>query len=187
VTGLIAEIEAMKRRAETAVRPSAAPVAGPASARETTSAMKAGAIPARGWKNAGQTTPEAAFETALWASAGGDVDALTGLISLDAGARTKAQEIFARLPASLQQEMVTPERLVALLTARDVPLGSAQILGQYETPLETKLSAQLLDPEGNSKEVLFSLRQENEHWRLVVPGSAVEKYAAWLQTPAPTK
>lgn len=179
VAGLLSEVEAMKRRAGEATRASASPRA----TAEATHSMQESAVPTGSWRNAGDATPAAAFETALWASAAGEVESLAGLLALDADARTRAESIWARLPAGMRAELGTPERLVALMTARDVPLGSAQIVGQYPTPTETKLVAQLLDPDGKPKQVLISLRAEGDKWRLVVPGSIVERYSALLQTP----
>ena len=135
------------------------------------------------WKNLGAATPAAAFETALWASAGGDIDALAGLLALEPDARAEATALFAQLPEKLRQEFVSPERLVAVLTAKDVPLGSATILGQYPSAADTKISAQIFDAEGKHKVSLFSLRAEGDRWRLVVPGNAVRRYAAWLHAP----
>lgn len=135
------------------------------------------------WQNAGRATPEASLETALWAAANGDIDTLTGLLVFDAEARNEATLLFAQLPATLRQEFVSPERLVAVLAAKDVPLGSAAILNQYPTPTETKLSVQVFDAEGKHKMALLSLRPDDAGWRFVVPVNAVKRYATWLQSP----
>jgi hypothetical protein len=177
---LVTEIEAIKRRADATPRHATRPAlaVGPDA---TASSLGEKAVPAHLWKNTGQATPAAAFETALWAAAGGDVDALSGLLWFDARAQASAEKIFATLPAGLQQELRTPDRLIALLTAKDVPLGSAQILVQYPTAEGTKIVAQLIDSAGKAKESLFALRNEGTTWRLVVPADAVERYAVWLQ------
>jgi hypothetical protein len=178
VSSLVAEIEAVKRRAETTTRSASLPAP-----EVTASSLEEKVVPARLWQRAGQATPAATFETALWAAAGGDVDTLAGLLAFDAGTRTKAEEIFATLPAGLQQELGSAERLVALLTAKDVPLGSAQILIQYPASTDMKMAAELIDPAGKAKELLLTLRKDDAAWRLVVPVGAIERYAAWLQAP----
>jgi len=177
---LQAELDSLRRRASESAaarrteRPERAPPTPPLSGNVLAHQL---------WQNLGAATPAAALETALWASAGGDIDALAGLLALDPAARTEAAALFAQLPANLRQEFVSPERLVAVLTAKDVPLGSATILGQYPSPTDTKVSAQIFDAEGNQKISLFSLRLEGDRWQLVVPGNAVKRYAAWLQAP----
>lgn len=137
------------------------------------------------WQNAGRATPEASLETALWAAANGDIDTLTGLLVFDAEARNEATALFAQLPANLRQEFVSPERLVAVLAAKDVPLGSAALLNQHPTPTETKLSVQVLDAEGKHKLALLSVRPDDGGWRFVVPTNAVKRYGAWLRAPVP--
>jgi hypothetical protein len=188
VSGLRAELDNLKRRAE-----AAAPVAAAAkmAAPVVESPLTQGAVPAAEWRNAGAATPAAAFETVLWSSAGGDLDTLGGLLTFDASTRAKAQSIFAWLPANLQRELATPERLMALLTAKDVPLGSAQITATYPLESETKLVTQLYNssaPADSSlvaKSAMFVLRPDGDRWLLVVPGRVVDRYAAWLQTPPP--
>ncbi len=136
------------------------------------------------WKNAGRATPEAVFETGLWAAVNGDIDTLTGLLVFDADARTEAAALYARLPEPLRQEFVSPERLIAVLAAKDVPLGSATILNQFPAPNETKVSAQIFDAAGQPRMALLSLRPDAAGWRFVVPANAVKRYAAWLRPPA---
>jgi len=135
------------------------------------------------WQNAGRATPEASLQTALWAAANGDIDTLTGLLVFDAEAHHEATELFSQLPTNLRQEFVSPERLVAALAAKDVPLGTAALLNQYPSPTETKLSVQIFDAEGNHKRALLSVRPDEAGWRFVVPVNAVKRYADWLHAP----
>ena len=183
VAQLRKEIEAMQRRVEAVAR--AAPVRSAAVAEPAQAApsIKEASIAFHLWRNAGQATSDAAFETALWAAAGGEIEALADVLALDSDARGAAVAMFARLPDAMRKELATPERLIALLTAKDVPLGSAQIVGQFPTPVDTKVAAQLIDAEGKWKPALFSMRVDGEKWRLVVPVTVVERYAAWLHAP----
>ncbi len=181
VSSLLREIESMRRRADVIARN------GSATAENAIKhSLTDGPVPARFWRKAGQATPAAAFETALWAGAGGNVESLAGLLIFDPVAQTKANAIFAALPAAMQQELSTPDRLIALLVAKDVPLGSAEILTQAtpaDPSADTKLAAKLTDADGKSKEVHLSLRATDGSWRFVVPPDAVEKYAAQLRKP----
>jgi hypothetical protein len=187
VSSLLSEIESMRRRADEAVRLAAARHGSASAKSDVEYSLADGPVPARFWNQAGQATPAAAFETALWAGAGGNVESLAGLLVFDPKAKFKADAIFAALPQAMQQELATPERLIALLVAKDVPLGSAEILTQA-TPADplndTRMAVKLTDAGGKSKEVHLSLRATDGTWRFVVPPDAVEKYAAQLRAPA---
>jgi hypothetical protein len=139
-------------------------------------------VPADQWRNAGQGTAPATLETALWAAAAGDVEALSGLLSIDPVVRTKVNAMLLRLPASLRQDYGTPERLIALLAARDVPMGAAQIRDFRVSDVKgTQLLAVLRDAENNYRSANLTLRQEGEAWKIVVPESAVDRYEMMLK------
>lgn len=175
-TSLAGEIATLRNRLE-AKKPAAA---SPPPAR--TRSLKEAPLTLGEWRNLGQENPAAAFETVLWAAASGEVKELAAGLEMDDATRGKAAAIFNRLPPALQREVGSPEQLVALLTARDVPLGSAWILGQFDMrPKETRVVAQLADPEGNKRDLLFTLREREGRWRLVVPPQVMTKYAAFLQ------
>ncbi|MFA6134871.1 MAG: hypothetical protein WC869_12720 [Phycisphaerae bacterium] len=171
------QLATMHRREEASTRAAAA------DARTAVPSLKGNSLAFQLWQNAGQASPDAAFQTTLWAAAAGDLDSLAGLLEFDAAARSAAAAAFDRLPGAVQNELGTPERLIALLTAMDVPLGRAAILREFPTPTDTKVAAQLIDAEGKSKTAVFSLRTDGDRWRLVVPAEVVKKYAGWLQAP----
>ena len=183
LSALLVEIEGMKRRAEATTRTLAARNLGP-DRKATAPSLKGRPVASDRWQNTGQASPEAAFQTLLWAAAGGDVEALAGVLAFDNDAREKAASLFAQLPAALRAEVGTPDRLMALLTSHDVALGSAQILAQYSTPDGTKIAARIIEPDGKSKQMLLSLRADGDRWRLVVPASAVETYRSGLSISA---
>jgi len=182
VSSLRAEIASMKRRADSVSRTKAA--SAPPQATRFSLKDSPMAVSSAAWENVGAQTPEATFETALWAAAGGDLDTLAGLFTFDSEARTKITSLFGALPAALQNELGTPERLLALLAAKDVPLGgAAKIWSQYGSPADTKIAAEIVGPEGKSKQVRLTVRLDGNHWQFVVPETAVEKYAGQLRTP----
>jgi hypothetical protein len=180
VAHLQREVDALRRRAKALSE--ARPVAEAEPAKEPP-ALTGNVLAFNLWRNVGRTTPEASLETALWASANGDIDTLAHLLVFDADAKNEATSLFAHLPEALRREFVSPERLIAILAAKDVPLGSATILNQYPTPTETKLSVQIFDAEGKHKMALLSLRPDDAGWRFIVPVNAVKRYATWLQSP----
>jgi hypothetical protein len=164
------------------------PVAASKPPRAVGSTLKDGPVSAAEWRDAGQETPAAAFETALWAAAGGDVTKLASVLELDEETRQTAAGIFNGLPPGLQREVGTSDQLVALLTARAVPLGQAWILGQFdEQPGESSVLARLTDAEGNKRELMLLLRGHEGSWRLVVPPQAMAKYTSFLQGKKPDR
>lgn len=186
VESLRRDLADIRRRAETNARQPANPRPAPsADWGVPESPLMKGEVAAAQWREAGAATPQAAFESVLWAAAGGDVKALADLLTLNPAARSKADDYFNGLPPALKTELGSTEQLLALLTAKDVPLGSARITGVLPTnESETKLLTQLIDVQGKKKIVSFNLRTEDGRWRLVVPPGVLAKYRANLQAPA---
>lgn len=141
-------------------------------------------VPPSAWRNAGRATPAAALETLLWAAAGGDVGAVANGLILEGEARTRAEALYARLPEEERQRYESAENLVALLTAKEVPLVDAQIAGPWESSSPARISLHLREkPEGPPRMALFQVRDEGGEWKLIVPASAVEKYMKALERP----
>lgn len=134
------------------------------------------------WRNAGSSTPGAAAETAFWAAAGGDIDALARLLVLDHLARPAAEAWFASLPAEVRAKHPTVERLIAFLTVRDVPVGSAQLVReQAYSPQLTVLQFRVEGPGAPARYVQLGFNRY-DGWKLVVLPSVIEKYAAALKS-----
>lgn len=176
---LRSQLALMRRREESALAARRAAEAG-----SGIPSLVGNAVAADQWRNAGRATPAAALQTTLWAAAHGDIEALADILAFDADTRRQATDTFDRLPAVLQNELGTPERMIALLTASDVPLGRASILAQYPGAADTtRLSVQLTDAGGQATTTMFSLQADADQWRLKVPPSVVKKYATWLGLP----
>jgi hypothetical protein len=128
------------------------------------------------WKNEGRATPEAAVETMLWAAAGGDLDVLHDTLVLTPDARSKAAEILDRLPAETRQQYLTPEDLMGVVVAGNVPLGSAQLVARQQNwEGQATEFLRLKDSSGRTRLVYLQLRQAPDGWKLTVPKSAVEQ------------
>lgn len=180
VERLRAEVENLKRQL---TRPTAGnqtsddTEAGLAAA--TVAAMAPYTLPENGWKNAGRGTPGATIETVLCAATEGDLDMLAAALRLEGGAREKAEAMLVRLPASTRAQYGTPERLVALFTANDLPIG-VKVGGIDGGRAAVEMILRLETAEGGLKETNIALRREGDGWRLIVPESAIEKYSALL-------
>ncbi len=181
LTRLRGEIETLRRQAYDPAR--VATARAEEEARPPKLSILETQVRASEWRNAGTATPVATLETVLWAAAGGDVDKLASLLVFDPGVRAKAEALLAGLPEATRKEYGTPERLIAALTAKDVPLGMAQIFDpKAEDASGRHIVVNLLPPTGaGARFMAVSLRQEGSVWKLGVPASAVEKYAAMLK------
>ena len=144
-------------------------------------------IPVDAWRNKGRQTPAAAFQTAWWAAAKGDTDALAAMLELRPAARSKADALFAGLSDDERSQYGTPEKLLAFLLAKDVPLGGMRVdFGAgFGSPEQLILYVQLQNADGQTRQIGLAMHRQTEGWDLVVPESAVEKYAAELSGAVP--
>jgi len=129
------------------------------------------------WKNRGRATPAAALETMLWASAGGDLTQLKQVLEFDEASQAMGAAMFARLPAAAQQPYATPEDLLALMVAGNIPLDSArlvtrQILGDDDLVEFVRLKS----PDGTTRQVHLALHRSLDGWKLRVPAATVGKF-----------
>lgn len=181
IARLRAEIETLRARAQTAVE----------EANLSTRFETGSKVPFGEWRNAGTATSRATLETVLWAAAGGDIEQFAKCLSLPEGpARQRALKLLESLPASVRSQYGTPERLVAFFAIRDVPLGTAHVVGWDKptaTPASVQAQVQLSAPDGLLKDLILRFAQQGEDWKLVVPETAVAKYAAMLKKPTVAK
>jgi hypothetical protein len=176
---LRAEIDAMQERMR---------IAAEKSAVRSPERFAAGSkVLAGEWKNVGAATPKTALETVLWAAAGGDVDTFASCLLLAEGrGRQQATALLESLPAEKRAQYATPERLIAFLAIRDVPIGAAQVMEWNEPkgPASPALvQLQLSAPDGITKELNLWFSSRAAGWKLVVPDSAIARYAAMLKGP----
>ncbi|MBL9204640.1 MAG: hypothetical protein JNN01_06120 [Opitutaceae bacterium] len=173
--------EVRKQLAELRTRP-AGPTALPSAAPSTApSSPSPPQVPVSVWRQAGRATPEAALYTTLWAASQGNIDIMAQSILLDERARAKAQRLIEQLRPTASLEASSPEHLIALLTVKEVPLGSLQLLSLTQpNPTLAMIRVRLTAPEGAAKVTNLTLRQTSGQWRLVVPEAAVDAYTLQL-------
>ncbi len=144
-------------------------------------------MPAAEWRNAGAATAAAALETVLWAAAGGDVEAFARRIRCDAAARTAALELLQSLPPAERARQASPEALLAYLSIKDVPIGTATVTtwsGRSDTVQSASVT--LAAPGEKPRRVYLVFVRDGEEWKLRATDTAVAKYAAALHgTPVP--
>jgi len=132
-------------------------------------------MPSSSWKNAGRSTPASAAETFFWATDSGNVEVLAGAITLDQAAREKAEAILARMPDSVRVTYDTPEKLVALLLARESDIRAMQVLGENTSGEEALVNLRMLKDDGKTKDEGLQFRRSSDGWRMNVTGKVVDK------------
>ena len=133
------------------------------------------------WRNAGRDTPAATVETMLWAAAGGDVEHIGDTLALTTEAREKANALLASLPADIREGYANAENFIAMLTAKQAPMGSAAVVAEVPYPEGTILVTNFKDFYGNAHVVALALRTDGNGWRIDVPPSAIERYASVIR------
>lgn len=176
---LRAELESLKAVSVTTAPPPQTRTGGKRGTFSDTALTKAAE-----WRDVGRATPIAAFETALWAAASGEVDALAHGLVIEPSAQTELAGLWADLPEAARSQYGSPERLIAALTLKDIPLGSAQVfntevLKPGTHPFEGEIArvvAALVTSENKRTTHALHLGRAGDEWKLIVPRTAVKKY-----------
>jgi hypothetical protein len=182
VAGLKARVVASKKSS-----PPGIPWSRPAGWSESGPSITDTMMPVGTWRNAGRATPATAMETVLWAAAGGDVQLLESLLEFEPEARVKANALLASVPSATRAQHTSPESLIAMLTAKDVPLGSAKIAATQPVPGEKRKAYVVLmtqppdDKNRPPKLSRFDFQQYDGGWKILVPASVVDGYAAQIR------
>jgi len=143
--------------------------------------------PASAWRQAGKATPSDAAESLFYAADGGDVETLAKSIFLDHEARERAEAILARLPPESRAAYDSPEKLVALLLARDIDAKALQILGENQAGNDALVNLRTQKDDGKTKEEGYQFRQTADGWKMVIPAKAVDKFGKKLTDPGKKK
>lgn len=140
-------------------------------------------LPSTAWKNAGRSTPTSAAETFFWATDSGNLEVLAGAITLDQAAREKAEAILARMSDSVRATYDTPEKLVALLLARESDIRAMQVLGENSSGDDALVNLRMLKDDGKTKDEGMQFRRSADGWRANVTGKVVDKMGKKLTDP----
>jgi hypothetical protein len=176
---LRSEIEALKVEAEKKSRP--APAEPPPGSLVNFS------------RPAGRATPHAVLATALWSARSQNLDTLAETLWLEPAARTRADRLLGRLgemQSPLLAETGSPEKLVAWFTARSFGPGASLRVMQEKRADDGNVSLAVVidyvdEIAGKRWSVGRDLKvqREGNQWKLVVPESAVQGYAASVEGP----
>lgn len=175
VAALREEVNALKKSAQEFGR-----VIQAAQAKSAESSIPTKLVPMAELKNGGRATASAAIETVLWAATGGEVDVLAQGIGFTPTAKAKAEAWFAQLSDATKAQYGSPEKLIALMIAKDAAAVSGmQVLGQREiTADDVGMRVRFGTEDGKTKDDSFLLhRSPTNGWQLVLSDPVVEKFA----------
>lgn len=142
------------------------------------------AMPAASWSNAGAASPTAALETVLWAAAGGEVDQFAQRIHFEPAAEAAAKALLDGLPPAERARHASPAHLLAYLSVKDIPIGTAKIVSLPSSSSKTQPVSLLLgDVNEKGRVVQLVFQQQGAEWKLRATEAAVAKYAAALRAP----
>jgi hypothetical protein len=171
------ELAALRRKVLSSGVVALAASGSPARKKAEVRALRPGIwAPAAAWKNRGRASPEDATETVLWAASGGDLDVLKETLSINDETRAKAEEMLMTLPGAARSQYPTPEDLLAVVVAGNVPLDKVQLVARQQIDADHVTEyLRLKNADGITRQVYLSLDQSPDGWRLVVPSSVVEQ------------
>lgn len=174
IARLHGEMAGLQNRAEQRVQ------AGPAAGTERFTLGQA--MPASAWRNAGAASPAAALETVLWAAAGGEVDVFAQRIQFDPAAKAAATALLESLPPAERARHTSPAHLMAFLSVKDIPIGTATVLGWPNSSAKLQAVSFSLGAESEkARTVTLVFQRDGEEWKLRATEAAVTKYAAALR------
>ena len=97
-------------------------------------------------------------------------------------AMSRAQDLLARLPDATRAEYGSPDKLVALMLAKDAAaLTGMQVLGQRDiSPDVVGVRVRMSNEEGKTKETGLGFRKSSDGLKLIITEDVVKKYAGQL-------
>lgn len=173
------EIAALERKAAEQQAARVAAVARDAVAIESNRDLRQGLVRLEHFRNRGQATPSAAFETLVWAALKGDQGTLAEVTTLNSATRAKAEVFITTLPAD-ERATWTPEKLGRLwFTGLFTEMPAIQVLG--ETVIGVDEVQVRLRLAGRADEEKLAVRLTPAGWKILVPSAAIDQLRKKLQ------
>lgn len=138
------------------------------------------------FNDAGQATPEAAFQSFVWAAMQGKDDRLAALVHIDPAARAQADAMVAGLSASDRAKFPTAERVAALLLADALTTRTAAQIVDVTMADANHALVEVRGLSDRAQKIPFE--QSASGWQFTVNSRMVTKLSRWVQAktkPAP--
>jgi hypothetical protein len=134
--------------------------------------------------DAGRATPAAAFQTFTWAALKGRELEMSACVSLESGAREKAETLLAALSAETRDKYGTPEQLVALFLAHSMLEATAyQVVGSStaDDGDHTTLTVRIRT-NGREHETQIPMVRSADAWSVTVSEKQIDAIRNGLKT-----
>jgi hypothetical protein len=135
-------------------------------------------IPAHEFTYSGYATPQDSLRTITWASAKRDTNAMLGAIGLEPEARTRADELFAHLPAAVREKYATVDALLVdwRMNLAEPPEAYRVLSQREQGPDAMVLTVQFQYPNTRMRENdLTFYRDQDGVWRNAMPSGVMDK------------
>lgn len=137
------------------------------------------------FNDVGHSTPSKTIQTLFWAASSGNPERIERLLYFDAETRAAAEALYAGLRSAGAAQHKSAEALLALLIAGDISFQASIVTEQKSSADEATVAVAYQRGEviGGAQ---LHLRRTEDGWRLLVPVSAVKKYAGQLKGTSPS-
>lgn len=139
---------------------------------------------------AGRATPEAAFQTLLWAAMKGREPEMAACLVLDSAARAKAEDILAGLSPEARAKYGAPEQLAGLFFSHSILESTAF---QFATPSAARdddhvtLAVRVRSLTGRENEMKIPMIRSVDGWSMAVGEKQIEVIRRGLAAEPPPR
>ncbi len=127
---------------------------------------------------AGQKTPDAAFQTFVWAALQGKDATLANMIHIDEAVRADAASLVAALPEDVRSAYPTPESLAALYFADALTGRTSAEISNVTFPDATHATVEVQGLSDQTQKVPLQLGPEG--WQIRVTPGLVKSLSKWV-------
>jgi len=170
---LRAETQALRQQLQVASRaaasnPRPATASAPTNFPQVLEAPTVPMIPKTTWTNAGDATPESAFQTLYWAIANHDTNTFSRTLAWEPDAKAKCEALFAASPAGVQQQFGSIDGVAYSLLSGLSPMNSYGIVSNYASGDDSTLLEQHQYEDGRVRQTEVTFHRFDDGWRLML-------------------
>lgn len=137
--------------------------------------------------NVGRATPEAAFQTLIWAAMKGREPEMTACFALDPEAKAKVEALLANWTADVRAKYKTPEQFVGLAFSNGLLEASALQFNTRSVASDGNHAVLALTARVNGREASSSIPmvRSADGWQMDISGKSIDAIRTQLSGQAP--
>jgi hypothetical protein len=137
------------------------------------------------FRNVGQATPAAAFQTLIWALAN-DSEVVMSLLAISPVGREKLHAMVARMAPEKQARFHPPEKVVGMLLTFDLLKEDGFAIGAASEPDAAGVAMLVVDRarggRTNAQEKKFPLQRGPSGWQMPIPDALIDSIPGALES-----